>query len=51
MLESLKKTPGRIEVITLIDAHLAECPCECVKALQLAICKEIVKESAPGDTA
>ena len=37
MLDKLKQTPGRVEVIGLIDAHLAEHPdCACVKALQLA---------------
>ena len=45
MLEKRDKTPGRVEAIELIDAHLAEHPdCKCVKAIQLAIAKEIVAE-------
>ena len=45
-MTELDKTPGRVEALRLIDAHLAECPCRCVKALQLALAKEIVKAVA-----
>ena len=49
MLEQRDKTPGRVEAIELIDAHLEEHPdCQCVKALQLAIAKEIVNDDAEG---
>ena len=46
LMTELEKTPGRVEALRLIDAHLAECPCRCVKALQLALAKEIVKAVA-----
>ena len=43
MLDKLKKTPGRVEAITLIDAHLEEHPgCQCVESLRLALAKLIV---------
>ena len=47
MLDKLKQTPGRVEAIGLIDAHLAEHPdCECIRALQLALAKIITAEDA-----
>ncbi len=45
MLEKRDKTPGRAEMATLIDEHLAEHPdCECVKALRLALARLIVAD-------
>ena len=47
MATTLERTPGRAEMLGLIDAHLEGCPgCQCVKALQLALSRIIVAEGA-----